>query len=196
MKKVLFISASVLMLGLVIVYALFPKDMERTFVSLVNMVKGDVSSVSVIETNTSSEDMIEGEWTFECDVLEFNDYTWKSNLSFNHAQMVVEISFDDWDIGNDNQTLAFIISSPDPNYQYDWLYTKVDGSLYPELTYFNESDFMDSYPGGYPAFEQELKAMGIDWENMFLRANAEFLLLYLTYEHPCAPKQQIDSQST
>ena len=190
MKKILGVFAVILILVFAIAYAWHENDVFSVFSPNTSPEK----AIAAIDSSENEDDLIQGEWGIECDVAGYNRYTWKSTLSLNNADVSIRVSFTDLEVRNDPLP-AFIIYSENPDYYLEWLYVRSDGSFDPEFTYFDISDLMNDYPGGYFAFEEELEKLGIDWVTSYSKVRAEFLLLYLGKEHPCQPKQQIDSES-
>lgn len=157
---------------------------------------------NVIEENTPTDApattevsrMLEGEWSYECDPLDFNRFSWKSTIEIEYVgQMAVEINFDDLDIIINEEyqsTLAFKVYAIQPEYKYDRLWVNKDGTFDAEIEYFSTIGVMEEYPGGYEAFKGELESLEIDWSNMYLKAKAEFLLQYqhmLMNDELCIP---------
>lgn len=160
-----------------------------------------VSTATTITTEAASAEsgkILDGQWSYECDELGFNRYTWSSQIRLEHADATVKIDFDDWDAQlGEVTTLAFIIKTPSlPRVNTRWLYVRTDGTFDPKASNFDGIDGpMDVYPGGYPAFEEELIAMDFDWVNMYLKAKTEFLAMYYVSGNQCTPPIQLDTQS-
>lgn len=144
--------------------------------------------------------VLDGSWTYDC-VKEFGvgEYHWKANepLHFKNLDVDVEAMLDDLDAEGDFPSpLAFIVYKHGDEDGSQWLYINDDGTADPELEYFDRIGPMETYPGGYPAFEKDLKTAGIDWVKTYQKVKAEFMLMYLQNVGTCLPPHQSnDSQA-
>ncbi len=129
---------------------------------------------------------MEGAWSYSCGVNNDLRFKWTAPLSFKGDRVLVESIFEKSDLGAYESRLPFKIFFSKA--ETDWLYVNSEGNFIPKLTYFDEIGPMETYPGGYPAFEKELNDLGVDWVSLRAKLKTDFIIIYQANSSLCIKK--------
>ena len=183
-KKTCSIAAVVVMLVFVVIGGLFTTGDNLR----VRLFKVEPTSVPVKDQPSNAGDLLEGTWVFECDESrQLGQFTWTSNpFVVADRQLIAKAVFSQSGV-NQLSDLAFTLHPV--GHETTRLQVTKRGELLPGRTGFGASDFVSNYPGGYPAFEADLLARGVDWVNLYQLIKIDWeLQQQLTDLGQCQPK--------